>query len=169
MSVFLRKYATATTINFPLIGLGTVNFTSTATLTTADMKISVDGGAFTTSSVAIVNMGSFGYSYTCRAGTEMTSKMATLVIISTAATKVCEDQMLLIETYGNSAAQHTFDFSIANQTVIASAGTVTVSAGTITSVTNSVTIGTGSLVVAGTVNDKTGYSLTQTFPSNFAD
>ena len=77
--------------------------------------------------------------------------------------------MILIETYGNASAQHGFDLNVANQVVIASAGTVTVSAGTVTSVTNNVTISTASLVIAGTVNDKTGYSLTQTFPTNFAD
>ena len=125
MSIFLRKYATATTIYFPLIASGTVNFSSTATMTTADMLISVDGAAFSTSSVAIVNVGSFGYSYTCRAGTEMTGKTSVLLTINTG---TVEQTMMIIETYGNSAAQHTFDFSIANQTVIASAGTVMLAA-----------------------------------------
>lgn len=168
MSAILRKYATASTVNFPLIGLGVVNFTSTATLTTADLKISVDGGAFGTVGTAITNVGSFGYSYSLTTA-NLTGKLCTMVIISTAATKVCEDSMILIETYGNASAQHVFDFSVANQTVVASAGTVTVSAGTITSVTNSVNIVPGALVNASTVGDKTGYSLTQTFPTNFAD
>lgn len=149
----LRKYATATTVYFPLIGIGTVNFTSTASLTTADMKISKDGGAFTTVGTAITNVGSYGYSYTCTTA-DLTAKCATIVIISTAGTKVCEDTMILIETYGNASAQHPFDLGTAS---------VTVSGGTITSVTNSVT------ATVGTNNDKTGYSLTQTFPSNFAD
>lgn len=168
MSSFLRKYAATSTVNFPLIGLGTVNFTSTATLTTADLKISVDGGAFGTVGTAITNVGSFGYSYSLTTA-NLTGKLCTMVIISTAGTKVCEDTMILIETYGNTAAQHTFDFSVANQTVVASAGTVTVSAGTITSVTNSVNIIAGQVVSIGTNNDKTGYSLSQTFPTNFAD
>src|SRR3990167_3370201 len=132
MSIFLRKYATATTVYFPLISYNSVSFSSTATLTTADMKISVDGAAFTTSSVAVINEGSYGYSYTCRAGTEMTGLTAIFVIKHTAATPTFEDQCFIIETYGNAAAQHVFDLSVANQTVIASAGTVTVSAGTIT-------------------------------------
>ena len=127
MPAFKRKYATATTVYFPLIALGTVNFTSTATLTTADMKISIDGGAFTVQGTAIANLGSYGYSYTCTTG-NLTGKIAVLVVISTAATKVCEDTMIEIETYGNAAAQHVFDLSVANQTVIASAGTVMLAA-----------------------------------------
>lgn len=128
MAVFLRKYATATTIYFPLISYNSVSFTSTASLTTADMKISVDGGSFTTSSVAIVNVGSFGYSYTCRAGTEMTGKTSILAIHHTAATPTFEDTAFILEMYGNTGAIHTFDLSIANQTVIASAGTVIIGA-----------------------------------------
>ena len=154
MSAFLRKYATATTINFPLIALGTVNFTSTATMTTADMKLSLNEGVFTTVGTAIVNEGSYGYSYTMTTA-DLTAARVAMVIISTAATKVCEDSMILIETYGHTNAQHTFDFSVANQTVIASAGTVTLTA--------------GQVVTVGTNNDKTGYSLSQTFPTNFAD
>lgn len=195
MSAFLRKYATATTINFPLIGVGTVNFTSTASLTTADLKISKNEGAFATVGTAIVNVGSFGYSYTCTTG-DLTAARVMMVIISTASPKACEDSMLLIETYGHTNAQHTFDLSIANQTVIASAGTVTLTAGqvvtvgtnndktgysltqafpanfsalSITAVTGLVSISTGATVVAGTVSDKSGYSLTQVFPTNFAD
>lgn len=154
MSIFLRKYATATTVYFPLIGAGTVNFTSTASLTTADMKLSINGGAFATVGTAIANLGSFGYSYTCTTA-DLTGKHITMVIHHTAGAQAFEDSMILIETYGNTNAAHTFDFSIANQTVIASAGTVTLSA--------------AQVVTVGTNNDKTGYSLTQTFPSNFAD
>lgn len=128
MGAFLRKYATATTVYFPLISYNSVSFSSTATLTTADMKISVDGAAFTTSSVGIVNVGSFGYSYTCRAGSEMTGKISIFVIRHTAATPTFEDQSFIIETYGNASAQHPFDLSTANQTVIASAGTVMLAA-----------------------------------------
>ncbi len=143
MSVFLRKYATATTVYFPLIGAGTVNFTSTATVASTDIKISVDGGAFAITSVDAVNEGSFGYSYTCRAGTEMTGKTSVLLIHHTDGTQAFEDTMLIIETYGNSAAQHTFDLSIANQTVIASAGTVTLTGGQL------VTVGTISAAAVG--------------------
>lgn len=164
----LRKYATASTVNFPLIALGTVNFTSTATLTTADLKISVDGGAFGTVGTAITNVGSYGYSYSLTTA-NLTGKLCTMVIISTAATKVCEDSMILIETYGNSGAQHTFDLSIANQTVIASAGTVTLSANqSVIASAGTVTLTAAQVVTVGTNNDKTGYSLSQTFPANFS-
>ena len=154
MSAFLRKYATATTLNFPLISYNSVSFTSTASLTTADMKLSLNEGAFTTAGTAIVNEGSFGYSYTMTTA-DLTAARVMMVIKHTAATPTFEDTMLLIETYGHTDAQHTFDFSIANQTVIASAGTVTLAA--------------AQVVTVGTNNDKTGYSLTQSFPANFAD
>lgn len=133
MSAFLRKYATATTVYFPLIGAGTVNFTSTASLTTADMKLSINGGAFATVGTAIVNVGSFGYSYTCTTA-DLTGKYITMIVHHTAGSQAFEDTALLIETYGNSAAAHTFDFSIANQTVIASAGTVTLTGGQLVTV-----------------------------------
>ena len=127
MSVILRKYATTSTVNFPLIAFGLTNFTSTASLTTADMKLSLNEGVFTTVGTAIVNEGSFGYSYTMTTA-DLTAARVMMVVVHTAATKTFEDTMLLIETYGNTAAQHTFDFSVANQTVIASAGTVTLAA-----------------------------------------
>jgi hypothetical protein len=142
MSIFFRKYATATTVYFPLIGAGTVNFTSTASLTTADLKRSIDSAAFTTVGTAVVNLGSFGYSYTCTTA-DLTGKYVTLAIHHTAGSQGFEDTLLLIETYGNSAAAHTFDFSIANQVVIASAGTVTLTGGQL------VTVGTISAAAVG--------------------
>lgn len=273
MSAFLRKYATATTLNFPLISYNSVSFSSTASLTTADMKLSLNEGAFTTVGTAIVNEGSYGYSYTCTTA-DLTAARVAMVIKHTAATPTFEDTMILIETYGNTAAQHTWDFSLAQTVTVNTisagaigagmlsagafaagffsaggvaaaalsaggfaagflsaggiaasaisaggiataaitsakiaaagldstnfgvgfisaggvaagaisvgafvAGAVTASGSfpanfpalTITAVTGLVSISTAALVIAGTVNDKTGYSLTQTFPTNFAD
>jgi len=142
MSAILRKYATATTVYFPLIGAGTVNFTSTASLTTADTKISINGGAFATVGTAVANEGSYGYSYTCTTA-DLTGKYIVLVNSHTAGSKTFEDSMILIETYGNADAAHVFDFSIANQTVIASAGTVTLTGGQL------VTVGTISAAAVG--------------------
>lgn len=142
MSIFLRKYATATTVYFPLIGAGTVNFTSTASLTTADLKLSIDGAAFGTVGTAVTNVGSFGYSYTCTTA-DLTGKRVMFIIHHTAGSQLFEDTALLVETYGNTAAAHTFDFSIANQTVIASAGTVTLTGGQL------VTVGTISAAAVG--------------------
>ena len=164
----LRKYAATTTIDFPLISYNSVSFTSTASLTTADVRVMLNEGAIADIATTPVNEGSFGYSVTMTTG-ELTAARVVMLIHHTAAAPVFEDSCILIETYGNASAQHGFDLNVANQVVIASAGTVTVSAGTVTSVTNNVTISTASLVIAGTVNDKTGYSLTQTFPTNFAD
>ena len=142
MSAILRKYATATTVYFPLIGAGTVNFTSTASLTTADTKISINGGAFATVGTAVVNEGSYGYSYACTTA-DLTGKYIVLVNSHTAGSKTFEDSMILIETYGHADAAHIFDFSIANQTVIASAGTVTLTGGQL------VTVGTISAAAVG--------------------
>ena len=127
MAAFLRKYAAATTLNFPLISFNSVSFTSTASLTTADSKVSLNEGAFTTTVNAVVNEGSYGYSYTCTTA-DMTAARIVLVIVNTAATKTFEDTMILVETYGHASAQHPFDLSVVNQTVIASAGTVMLAA-----------------------------------------
>lgn len=272
MSAILVKYGAATTIYFPLISFNSVSFTSTASLTTADSKISKNGAAFTTTSNAVASVGSYGYSLTLTTG-DTTCLRAMIVMHHTAASPTFEDTMILLDTYGNASAQHVFDLSVANQSVIASAGTVTIGASglssgavaagafsagafaagflsaggiaagaisaggiaaaalssgafaagflstggiatgafttnvfvagfisaggiaasaissgafvsgavtasgnfptnfkdlTISATTGLVSISTAATVIAGTVNDKTGYSLTQTFPTNFS-
>lgn len=127
MSAFLVKYAAATTLYFPLISYNSVSFSSTASLTTADSKISKNGAAFATTSNAVASVGSFGYKLTLTTG-DTTCLRGMIVLHHTAATPTFEDTMLLFDTYGNASAQHIFDLSIANQTVIASAGTVTIAA-----------------------------------------
>lgn len=132
MSAMFCKYASATTLYFPLITFGSVSFTSTASLTTADSKISKNGAAFATTSNAVVSVGSFGYSLTLTTG-DTTCLRAMIVMHHTAASPTFEDTMILIDTYGNASAQYAFDLSVANQTVVASAGTVTIGVGGLSS------------------------------------
>ena len=128
MGAFLRRYATTTTLNFPLVSFNSVSFTSTASLTTADMKLSLNEGAFTTVGTAIVNEGSFGYSYACTTA-DLTAARVMMIIKHTAATVVFEDQCILVETYGNTAAQHTWDFSLAQVVTVGTISAGAVGAG----------------------------------------
>lgn len=145
MSAILVKYGAATTIYFPLISYNSVSFTSTASLTTADSKISKNGASFATTSNAVASVGSFGYSLTLTTG-DTTCLRAMIVMHHTAATPTFEDTMILLDTYGNASAQHVFDLSVANQVVTASAGTVTLSANqSVIASAGTVTIGASGL------------------------
>lgn len=110
---FLRKYNTATNIYIPIIKRGVVDFALGADWTPAagDVKISKDGGvaANVTNLPTAITMGNTAMWNFSLTATEM---QAAKIVISVAdsATKAVEDQMFLIGTYGNAAAEHAADF-----------------------------------------------------------
>lgn len=110
MSVILRKYGVAATFNFPLFSVGTNSFKTDATHASGDSVISKDEGAQANTTNGFVDEGSF-YSLTLTA-TEMEAARIAVVIIDQG-TKEYDDQMLVIETYGNASAQHEFDLDTA--------------------------------------------------------
>lgn len=108
----LSKYGVARHIYKPMIKRAVVDFAVGADWTPAagDVKISKDGGAaanVTNLPVAIV-MGNTAYWDFSLTATEMQAAQV-IVTVGDSATKAVEDQLLEIETYGNTNAQHAVD------------------------------------------------------------
>jgi len=123
VSALKRKYATATTIYFPLSERNKKEFLSASpTFQAADTKISLDGGspANTTNTPTAVSGTWQGskvplYSLALTSG-EMTAAQICILVIEDSGT-AWADQMILIETYGNAIAEHAFDLDTAVQDV----------------------------------------------------
>lgn len=108
----IRKYATGTTIYFPLIGRGVVDFITAApaSIVAADTKISIDGAASANST----NLFTYVANGICKlvlTAAEMTGKEIIVTVIDVD-TKLWEDQSILITTYGNASAELVTDFSL---------------------------------------------------------
>lgn len=135
MSVILRKYATGTgaDIHIPIIKRGVVDFAVGADWTPAagDVKITIDGG--TTANIAtlpvVLAMGNSALWKFVFSNAELTGKKI-VVTVADSATKVIEDQCIMIETHGHASAQYVPDFTAALATP------TNITAGVITTVTN---------------------------------
>lgn len=114
----LRKYAVGDTILFPLIDFGFSDFeASPVSFVAGDVQRSIDGGAFANTTNLPTHVGGGLYSLSLTAG-EQTGKKILVTIKDQTVPKAWEDQAVLVETYGNAAAQHAFDLGTA--TVVAS-------------------------------------------------
>jgi hypothetical protein len=110
--MFLSKYGVARHIYIPIVKRGVVDFAVGADWTPAagDVKISKDGGAAANvtnlpTAITMGNTAMWDFSLTA---TEMQAAQIK-VTVADAATKAVEDQMFVIETYGDASAQHAFD------------------------------------------------------------
>ena len=110
--MFLSKYGVARVIYIPLVKRGVVDFAVSADWTPAagDVKISKDGGAASNvtnlpTAITMGNTAMWSFSITA---TEMQAAQISITVAD-AATKAVEDQMFIIESYGDAAAQHAFD------------------------------------------------------------
>lgn len=116
----LRKYGVGCDIYFPLVKVASMNFALGADFTHAagDTKISKNGGAAanTTNAPAAIAMGNAAIWKLTLTATEMQAALI-VITVSDAATKVIEDQAILISTYGDASAQHAFDLATATQNV----------------------------------------------------
>jgi len=102
----LRKYGVQSTINFPLITRGTLDFNNTpVTFASGDTKIKKDEGASANTTNNPSHEGEGIYSLVLDA-TEMQAARIVITVIDSA-TKVWEDQAIIIDTYGNSSAELT--------------------------------------------------------------
>jgi hypothetical protein len=112
---YLRKYATATIVDFALYKLDGTGLKVDAASATHDIKIMKDeGNEADTTADAFVDEGQ-GYSLALTA-TEMTAARIVIYIVDQG-TQVWLDKCLIIETYGNASAQHAFDLATATQNV----------------------------------------------------
>ena len=179
--MFLRKYGTGTgaDVIIPIVKRGVVDFAVTADWTPAsgDVKVSKDGGTEANIGTLPVINGTVGWQFVF-SDAELQCKSLTVRVVDSA-TKAIEDQFFIIETYGHASAMFQSDLAAANlpANVVQISGDSTAAdnaeaffdgtgyAGTnnviptVSTVTNGVTVTTN--------NDKTGYSLSQAFPSNF--
>jgi len=122
MSGFLRKYGSGTgaDVYIPLIKRGVVDFALSADWTPAagDVKVSKDGGAAANIGTlpAAVTMGNTAIWKFVFTDAELQCAFLAVTVADTA-TKAVEDQMFVVETYGNPSALHAFDLDTASVTV----------------------------------------------------
>lgn len=176
--MILGKYNQAKTITFDLFEVDGIDLSVAATFAAGDVKIMKDEGAEVNTTNLPTDEGS-SYSLVLTA-TEMSAARIRIILIDQTATKVWLDTTLGLETYGNASAEHAFDLDTASQVVASVTAAVTLptipsnwitAAGINASALNGKgdwNIGKTGYTVS-TVSDKTGYSLTQAFPTNFSD
>lgn len=117
--IILRKYGVLTEIVFPIIKRSAVDFAVSADYTPAagDVKISKDAASpsNTTNLPRAITMGNGAMWGLTLTAAEMQAGQIAITIID-ASTKAIEDQMLLIDTYGQASAKHQFDLNSATVT-----------------------------------------------------
>jgi len=184
---FLRKYNVATTFNFDLFEIDGVDLRIDAVHASGDTVIMKDEAAEANTANAFVDEGQT-YSILLSA-TEMQAARIKVIIVDQTATKVWLDTSFTIETYGHASAAHAFDLDTALVTLAAATHTGAVIP-TVTTLTNLPSIPANWLTAAGIASNaitaakiaaaalngkgdwnigKTGYSLSQAFPSNFSN
>jgi hypothetical protein len=133
----LRKYGTETRVYFPLVDFGATDYVAGVTIAAGDATISKDAGAFANivgenDDDVFVDEGGGLYSIKVAAA-ELQAKTVVLKIVDQTSPKEWEDQMLLIDTYGNASAQHPLDLgtALASQTI----GTCTTNTDLVTAAT----------------------------------
>jgi hypothetical protein len=101
----LRKRNTGTTVYFPMIEADATDFITSGVWTpvSGDVQYSIDGGAFTTTSGSLSWIGNGYYSLPLDAS-ELTGEVTVVTVIDSA-TKVVEDQSIIITTYGDDDSQ----------------------------------------------------------------
>jgi hypothetical protein len=114
----LRKYNEDTTIYFPLITRGAVDFDSTPVVHAAgDSQISIDGGAFGNTNAGFNHEGNGIYSIALSsAAGELTGRKIIVTIIDQGV-KAYEDQAVSIVTFGHASAEYIWDLDNATPTV----------------------------------------------------
>ncbi len=120
-----RKYGVATTFQFPLIDRDAVDFENTpVTFQNSDSRISKDAGAFANTGVSPAHHEAGIYIQSLSA-TEMQAAQITVTFIDITATKLWEDQAVIIDTFGHVSAQHAYDRDQEGRVFGAAVGTPT--------------------------------------------
>lgn len=107
---YLRKYNEATTIDFVLFEPDGVDIEDAASFASGDLKIMKDEAAEANTSNLPTDEGQ-GYSLALTA-TEMQAARIVIYIVDQTASKVWLDEYLIIETYGDTGAQHDFNAAL---------------------------------------------------------
>jgi len=139
--IFERLYGTAGTVAFPLIAFSSTSFHTSVTssmFASGDVKISIDYGGFTNTATLPTADASNKMAILSLTATELTGKHIQIYVVDQTASKVWEDQAVLIETYGNASAQHAFNRHAATVQASLTANQTGVTIATVTDITNTV-------------------------------
>ena len=111
MSAFLRKYGTAATVaGIPLITRSSMDFKASPTIASGDVKISIDGGALANlSSTPAESTAGSALLVLNFTSSEMAGARIAVKLVDQTTNKEWEDQAFIIETYGSTSGQYTFD------------------------------------------------------------
>lgn len=102
--LYLREYGVATTINFPLLDYDSGDAELSASFAAGDTKIKKDEGASANTGSNPAHEGEGTYSLALTAA-EMTAKRIIITCQDQTATKVWQDQTIIIETINHASAQ----------------------------------------------------------------
>ncbi|HUW18629.1 MAG TPA: hypothetical protein VMW16_04940 [Sedimentisphaerales bacterium] len=105
--IFLRKYGAETKIDFDLYETDASDLKTDAVYASGDTKIMKDEGAEADTVNGFADEG-HGYSITLTAA-EMQAARVKVYVVDQTSPKVWLDTTLVVETYGNANAQHSFD------------------------------------------------------------
>jgi hypothetical protein len=153
----LHKYGTSGKFYVPLLLASTQNFASTSAITFAssDVTIVKDGSTYRnlTNTPTGIAMGSAAVFQVVTSASEMTAEKIAIQIKDETGALV-QDQMLIIDTYGSSAAAHEFDLdqSIENSTMNAVVSVTSDVSGKVVGAVGSVTGNVGGSVASVTGN-----------------
>ncbi len=151
-----RPYGLAASFDFPLVTVGSIDFTTAAVfdISAGDIQLSKDGStwALINSTTAAVQLGLNRGVYTLDLdSTEMEFARATLTIIDQTSTKIWEDQAILITTFGSSngstAALKIFNLNSTSPNV----ETAAITAGAVTSTAFATGAITSTAIAAGAI------------------
>ena len=114
--IYEREYGVAATISFPIIAFSLTSYHSSLTSTifaAGDVLISKDYAAGSATATLPSGVMSNGSAFLSMTAAELQGAHVTISIIDQTATKVFEDQTVIIETYGaTTAAQHQFNRNV---------------------------------------------------------
>lgn len=119
--VFLRKYGVEAIIDgIVLVDTDSVDFETDPTLASGDVKISKDGGALANINTLPAETPAMSGGSLIRvtiSATEMQAARIVVLFKDQTNPKAWEDQVIIIESYGDASAQHAFDLDTATQNV----------------------------------------------------
>lgn len=108
MSYILKKWGQSAYVEFPLIKRDYVDFSGGLSFASGDVKLSLDRAAFANSTNLPTDEGYGFYSLSLTSG-ELGCSNLMISIQDQSSPKLFEDQALIIDTYGNTNAEHAFD------------------------------------------------------------
>lgn len=170
--IYERMAETGSTVDFPLVVFSLTSFhnsLTTSLFAAGDFRISKDYGDFTNTATLPASCPGGQSVVLSLSSAEMTARHIHIQIKDQTATKVWEDQAVLIETYGTTTAQHAFNRNSFTVQASLTAAQTGVTIATVTQVTNqvvaSLTANQAGVTIATVTNVTNGVNITSSaFP-----